>query len=84
MFSDYVDIEHYVPTRRTEMPAYFVVRLTFLLRILPDIRYMAHPKCVVYSRRVENFSAIELKIFRLRFEASAAIFYNNILEEDQF
>ena len=52
---------------------------TFNLRILTDIGYIAHVKCVIYSRFVENISEAQFEIFRLLFEANPAIFCNKIL-----
>ena len=49
------------------------------LRILTDIRYISHVKCVIYSPFVENISEAQFKIFRLLFEASVTIFFNKIL-----
>ena len=61
------------------IPAHLVLHQTFLLRILTDIGYISHVKCVIYSRFVENISGAQFKIFRLLFEASPVIFFNNIL-----
>ena len=41
---------------------------------------MSHAKCVIYSQFVEIFSEVYFRIFRLLFEATASIFFNNILE----